>query len=438
MAAQDPEELHQFRLWHRRLRRIDKELQETRSEAAKCAAEAWREGSFGCRFSAASEKEDETESEEMPHRQREAYRRGHGGRIDSGAEEREQKSSHPPIAEETDDGSKEEEERRKTQSERQRKEQRRENNAGEREEREETGRKPLATNEDGIEEAEQEETKKEEMLATRSYHEGGGEARGSMSERALKDSDRSKADSSFRGKFRGAPGQDEKKRTEKKRKREERCLSKENSVERDQQQEGSDYTCGTINEEEKKGTGISLEKMLPLLRSRRTSCNWAPDPRLCRAFGLPDPWSRMPFFDDRKYTAEELKVLLHQRDQLGRQGEMKVQAGSDSVTADTPESIPPSLPSGTSETHSEVGRSVSPPRAARAENHDSEVVGKKSIGGPQHPLVIQSGVITQEHEMPVKTKSSVIPPVKLFKAIFDADASGTSSDSSDEEESDKE
>lgn len=95
---------------------------------------------------------------------------------------------------------------------------------------------------------------------------------------------------------------------------------------------------------------------------------------------------------------------------------MKARAGPDSVTADTPGSIPTSLPSGTSETHSEVVRSVSPPRTAREESHDSGAgAGKRSADAPEHPLVTRSGVVTQGHEMPVKTKSSVIPPVKLFK-----------------------
>ncbi|CBZ55647.1 conserved hypothetical protein [Neospora caninum Liverpool] len=45
---------------------------------------------------------------------------------------------------------------------------------------------------------------------------------------------------------------------------------------------------------------LTLETMLPLLSCRRTVANWAPNPTLCHRLGIPNPWARMPFFDDRK------------------------------------------------------------------------------------------------------------------------------------------
>ncbi|KEP60115.1 UNVERIFIED_CONTAM: hypothetical protein HHA_308070 [Hammondia hammondi] len=56
-------------------------------------------------------------------------------------------------------------------------------------------------------------------------------------------------------------------------------------------------------EAEEEEQTLTLESMLPLLSSRRTAANWAPNPTLCHRLGIPNPWARMPFFDDRKPTS---------------------------------------------------------------------------------------------------------------------------------------
>ncbi|KFG33026.1 hypothetical protein TGFOU_308070B, partial [Toxoplasma gondii FOU] len=60
---------------------------------------------------------------------------------------------------------------------------------------------------------------------------------------------------------------------------------------------------GKKAEAEEEEQTLSLESMLPLLSSRRTAANWAPNPTLCRRLRIPNPWARMPFFDDRKPTS---------------------------------------------------------------------------------------------------------------------------------------
>ncbi|PFH37585.1 hypothetical protein BESB_040430 [Besnoitia besnoiti] len=258
-AAEDESEAKEFLAWRRRLALLRAQLRETRRAAAACAAEAWQEGTFGAslgeRAFAAGFLDDvrgaETPSEKGPPAEAggtapkpEGQRRSRRDRAEAGG------TAPMPEGQRCDGAARLGKEAETTVAER----------------AERTGR----ASGDGSADFQRSEERGEDE----------GDAQGGGLERP---------DEALGG-FRRREG----------RRRRETHGNEEEAEERGKRRRREGDGCEERKDEggeEARGT-LTLEKMLPLLKSRRTTANWAPNPTLCHRLGIPNRWARMPCVDD--------------------------------------------------------------------------------------------------------------------------------------------